>query len=399
MNSQNRPPRSKFPQKHRKNGGNFRSSKPPNSSHRSRKKSGWLWALLKAFAFAVAFCTIGLLYLFWKLAHLAPTSKALALEISPELSDPIQQLEEARLIEDAWLWRLLYRGTRLVFSYGPAPEGQHWLHEGVRATELPWLLQRRGRRPSLSLKLLEGQSSYEWQEQLQKAGIVSSEAFRRAIERAEIERSLAVEGYLFPDNYEFYYNSSGEEVLQKLLKHGQKQHLKIQKEVISIQSAKKSIEEFGWDGVVRLASVVEKESTELEDARLVASVFLNRLRSDSFRPKHRLQSDPTAAYGCKKPNHSEIPSCAEFDGKHITPAMLKDAKNPYNSYLKAGLPPSAISNPRERGLRAVLPAPPSEFYYFVSTGQGKHRFSKDFAAHQAGVEALRSERSGKNSAK
>ena len=117
-----------------------------------------------------------------------------------------------------------------------------------------------------------------------------------------------------------------------------------------------------------LASIVEKETGRAEDRALVASVFANRLRIGM-----PLQTDPTVIYGLG----------ADFDGrlrrKHL------DTDHPWNTYTRAGLPPTPIAMPGEAALRAALAPEKSDFLYFVARGDGSSEFSRDLAAHNRAV--------------
>jgi len=139
--------------------------------------------------------------------------------------------------------------------------------------------------------------------------------------------------------------------------------------------------------VLTLASMIEKEARASDERPLIASVFFNRLRDPEFRPARMLQSDPTASYGCVVAGE-EIPSCAGFHG-NVTPALLRDASNPYNTYRHAGLPPGPIANPGEASISAVLAPAESDFLYFVAKGQGtgRHTFSRTFAEHREALES------------
>ena len=118
-----------------------------------------------------------------------------------------------------------------------------------------------------------------------------------------------------------------------------------------------------------LASIVEKETGRPEDRALVASVFANRLRIGM-----RLQTDPTVIYGLGP----------EFDGR-LRRAHL-DADHPWNTYTRAGLPPTPIAMPGEAALRAALKPEKSDFLYFVARGDGSSEFSRDLAAHNRAVD-------------
>ena len=118
-----------------------------------------------------------------------------------------------------------------------------------------------------------------------------------------------------------------------------------------------------------LASMVEKEAAAAEERGLIASVFLNRLRDPSFRPK-LLQSDPTAIYGCLV-MPQRIAACDDFAG-HATPALNRDPNNAYSTYVTVGLPLGPIANPGEASVLAVLAPPTTKYQYFVAAGDGAH---------------------------
>ena len=116
-----------------------------------------------------------------------------------------------------------------------------------------------------------------------------------------------------------------------------------------------------------LASIVQMESGHIDDSKLVASVFINRLNK-----KMKLQSDVTLAYGFK------------VNGKNITRKMLKST-NPYNTYKFHGLPPTPISYPGENALNALKFIKKTDYIYFVSDGNGRHRFSKTYSLHKKNI--------------
>ena len=83
-----------------------------------------------------------------------------------------------------------------------------------------------------------------------------------------------------------------------------------------------------------------------------------------------LQTDPTIIYGLGE----------KFTG-NLTRAHLEDAANPYNTYTRPGLPPGPICSPGLKSLQAVGNPENHEFYYFVATGEGEHKFSKTLDEH------------------
>ncbi|MEO0324721.1 MAG: endolytic transglycosylase MltG [Myxococcota bacterium] len=198
-----------------------------------------------------------------------------------------------------------------------------------------------------------------------------------------LPEGATLEGYLFPETYDLKEDLGPERSARRMLRTFARRALpRIEEEQRRLSDVR-----FGVPEVVALASVVEKEAAVAEERALIAGVFLNRLRSDSFRPRHRLQADPTVSYGCRA-EPEVAPSCAGFDGT-ITRAMLGDRANRFNSYAHPGVPPGPIANPGLASLEAVLSPATHEFLYFVARGDGRHSFSATLDAHNDGVRALR----------
>ena len=121
---------------------------------------------------------------------------------------------------------------------------------------------------------------------------------------------------------------------------------------------------------LKMASIVEKETGLASDRGKVASVFVNRLRVGML-----LQTDPTVIYGLGE----------RFDGNLRKGDLQTDTV--YNTYTRAGLPPTPIAMPGVDALRAVAKPAPGEHLYFVAVGDGsgRHLFAKTYVEHQANV--------------
>lgn len=121
-----------------------------------------------------------------------------------------------------------------------------------------------------------------------------------------------------------------------------------------------------------LASIVEDETGVPEERGRVAAVFVNRLRAGML-----LQTDPTVAYGIERAKGGPM-------GRALT---LKDLArdHPWNTYTRAGLPPTPICSPGLASIRAALNPPDSDEYYFVAKGDGGHYFARTLKEHQANV--------------
>jgi UPF0755 protein len=169
-----------------------------------------------------------------------------------------------------------------------------------------------------------------------------------------------LEGYLFPDTYQFARNLPVEKILGSLVERFD-QHFG------PVQDEKADQLGFTRHQVVILASVVEKETAVAEERPMIAGVFLNRLKKGI-----RLQSDPTVIYGLKN-----------FDG-NLTRAHL-ETDTPYNTYTRRGLPAGPICNPGAESIQAVLNPASTPYLYFVAKKDGTHHFSTSLVEHNAAV--------------
>jgi UPF0755 protein len=122
------------------------------------------------------------------------------------------------------------------------------------------------------------------------------------------------------------------------------------------------------DELLILASIVEKETGRASDRPLISSVFHNRLKIGM-----RLQTDPTVIYGL-----GDV-----FDGNLRRADLRTD--NPYNTYTRAGLPPTPIAMPGKAALKAAMEPAPSNFFYFVAKGDGSSHFSQSLSEHNNAV--------------
>ncbi len=135
-----------------------------------------------------------------------------------------------------------------------------------------------------------------------------------------------------------------------------------------------------------LASILEKETDNDSEKQLISSVFHNRLSKGM-----KLQADPTVLYGLTRGK--------DVIARSPTKAEIKE-KNPYNTYIVKGLPIAPISNPSVASLFAAARPSKTEFFFFVSNGNGSHRFSKTYDGHKKGIEILLTrKREQKNSTK
>ena len=174
-----------------------------------------------------------------------------------------------------------------------------------------------------------------------------------------------LEGYLFPDTYEFEKDATIEEILETMIATLDKKISKYQKE---IEESKYSVHE-----ILTLASMIEAESGSASDRKTIAGVFYNRLKAGML-----LQSDPTTSYAVNKEvtkeiRKDEIPTC-----------------NPYNTYSECakGIPIGPIASSGIAAIEAALEPEEHDYYYFVADKNGKTYFNKDNAGHNKTIREL-----------
>lgn len=174
-----------------------------------------------------------------------------------------------------------------------------------------------------------------------------------------------LEGYLFPDTYEFYKNHNAKNALGKLI-DAFADHI----DEDAFASSKAKSMGYSMKDVVIIASLIEKE-TDGTDQRDIASVIYNRLQKPS-ETAGLLQIDASLLYGL--PDHTGAITNAD-----------KAVDTPYNLYLHKGLPPTAIANPGSAALKAAMDPNDTDYYYYALGTDGKHHFSKTLSEHNAFV--------------
>ncbi|MGA1546047.1 MAG: endolytic transglycosylase MltG [Flavobacteriaceae bacterium] len=184
------------------------------------------------------------------------------------------------------------------------------------------------------------------------------------LEEAGFTEDNALAMYL-PNTYEVFWDTTPENFRNRMLKYYQSYWN---------ENRKNKVKSLGLTPVeaVILASIVQKESVQVEEQNTIAGVYLNRLKK-----KMKLQADPTVIYAMKK-------ATGDFQ-QVIKRVLYKDLKlnSPYNTYKVKGLPPGPITMPDLRTLEAVLHPEQHNYLYFVAAPEkiGYHLFASSLAEH------------------
>ena len=212
----------------------------------------------------------------------------------------------------------------------------------------------------------EGYTMFDIAKAMEAAGLGSAQDFLKITNRTELISDLApeaksLEGYLFPSTYQFTRTQSREEMVGAM-----------------VRQFRQVAQQIGLNSdvhrTVTMASIVEKETASPDERPMVASVYYNRLA-------HRvtLDADPSVIYA--------LLLVGNFSGS-LHHADL-GIESPYNTYRFRGLPPGPIGNPGQSSLTAAMHPANTDFFYFVSDGNGHHRFARDLAEHNRNVAAYR----------
>lgn len=175
-----------------------------------------------------------------------------------------------------------------------------------------------------------------------------------------------LEGYLFPNTYDFFRDTTPEAVTEKILDQTLLIYNKY-KDQFDANPKSLSLHQY-----FTLASIIQYEASSIEDMKTIAGVFYNRLNSGMM-----LQSSVTVCYAIdidKGDNWMKCEANPNFE-------------SPYNTYKYKGLPPGPILNPGESAIEAVLNPTPSSYYYFMADvyGDGKVYYAETYAEHQKNV--------------
>ena len=227
----------------------------------------------------------------------------------------------------------------------------------------------------------EGFNMFDIAQALQNAGLGSSEEFLKvAASDTALIADLApdaktLEGYLFPNTYEF----SRMQTMQDMAAAMVKQFRQVARE-IGLVADVNNTDAKNVQQIVVLASIIEKETAAPEERPLVASVYQNRMAQHEA-----LQADPSVIY-------AELLQGSYGGALHHADMQFKSA---YNTYTHPGLPPGPIGNPGKISLQAAMHPADTDYLYFVSNGNGHHRFAHSLEEHNKNVAAYRKVMAGK----
>ncbi|MBQ3865629.1 MAG: endolytic transglycosylase MltG, partial [Clostridia bacterium] len=291
------------------------------------------------------------------------------------LSEVSGILKERGIIEYPFVFRLYvsyrHRNDDPPLSF---KSGEFELKSTLNYDQITNILKFKTSRQIVKITIPEGLTVNETIDLFLEKGIGTREGFVAAINEYPYEyafmdrlnaiefsegRAYRLEGYLFPDTYEFYTDSGEVAIVDKMLTAFEAHFEKANYD---------RLEELGMnlDQVITIASMVQMEGRTANDFYSISGVFYNRLHNANYP---FLQSDATVQYAIQA--HKE----------DLTAEDLSVA-SPYNTYVNRGLPPGPIANPGWSAIQAALYPEQNDYYFFIADVDGTTLFARNMNEHQ-----------------
>lgn len=294
-------------------------------------------------------------------------------------------LKNEGFIKYPYLFKLL---SRINGYDGTYQAGTHILSKKLGYTDLMRILVSKPlNEPSIRVTIPEGLTYKQIVDLLHEKKVINRDNFNDLANNGSFsyrflkglpKRDKKLEGYLFPETYDFEVKAGEKAVINTMLKQFDK--VFTEEMYVKAKELKMSV-----DQIVILASIIEREAKVSSERPMIAGVFYNRLKSKDLSLR-RLQSCATIQY-----------ISYYKDGVIKETILDEDTKvdDPYNTYIHSGLPPGPICSPGEDSILAALNPEKTDNYYFVAKedGTGEHYFSKTYNDH------LRAQAKAKNNKK
>ncbi len=334
-----------------------------------RKKNGWMYGTI----YLCVILAIGVIlgnFVASGIRDLLGASRdeaEVTITISPEMTDGdiIRHLEEVGAICEPFFFTLYAKVTGATYKPGTyvikGNADYELINNSLRGTA--------NRIDTVKVTFIEGWTLKQFAAALEEHQVCDADEFIEAVNQEDFtnykfikaipdpeDRGYVLEGYLFPDTYEFYKYSTPKTVIRKILNN-------VNSYVITREVYDKA-EALGMtvDEVLTLASIIQKEVNNKTDMGLVSSAFHNRLKNWGANAK--LQSDVTYFY---------------------EQSLGEGYEGLYDTYVCTGLPVGPICNPGRMAIQAALNPTKSSYYYFVSDVNGKTYYAKTLAEHNKNI--------------
>lgn len=330
-----------------------------------------VWAAF--FAILTVAVGFGLLIYAVRAPYKAYTGDEVIVSIAPRTPSAavFTRLESLGVLRD---WRLGMAALK-VFHHGKTLKAGEYRFAGPRTPEQVVLSLVAGDVVTYRITVPEGFTAEEVFTLFSSQGFAAQRDYDFLFTRpAEFEGvppgAPTLEGFLYPDTYTLTRSMTAREILSAMTRQ-------FARRLPADFTEKAKAMNLGILEATTLASLVEKETAVSAERPIVAGVYRNRLRSGML-----LQCDPTTIYALKR--------LGRWRGALARSELAVD--EPYNTYVRAGLPPGPICNPGLASLRAAVSPADVDYRYFVAAGDGSHLFSRDYEDQQRNTARYREAR-------
>ncbi|MCL2081749.1 MAG: endolytic transglycosylase MltG [Oscillospiraceae bacterium] len=293
-------------------------------------------------------------------------------EDSYTISEVSRTLKKSGIIKHAWLFS--YYANRSETSQDIEP-GIYDLPKNLDYHAILRNLRKHSDKVVVAVTIPEGKNVDETIDILVEAGVSTRELLEKTMAENEFDFSFLktiptgdykrLEGYLFPDKYDFYTNERPDSVILKLLRNFDR------KLTPSMRNHVKE-EPYSLHEIMTVASMIQLETGYVPEMKDVSAVIYNRLKNSRFPT---LDMDCTLVYLIGRDKDKELTQADIAKGK--------DIDSPYNTYKNKGLPPGPICSPGSEALRAALyPANKPGIFFYALTVDGTHKFVADSYSHE-----------------
>jgi peptidoglycan lytic transglycosylase G len=298
--------------------------------------------------------------------------------VSGDIVFSIQEGDTLNIIADSLLNTKLIKSSRLLVLYSRIMRTESKFKVGVYNINPEMTLIEihdqliEGRQQLYKITIPEGWTSLQIADYLEYQQITAKTDFLKAINSIELIKGFDLEGYnlegfLYPDTYLFQKNYPADMIVTVMVNN-------FFERLNEIHSEYKDMELINLMDKIILASIIEREYRDPEEAPLMAGVFYNRLSKINPIP---LGSCATIAYIITDIQGKKHPEIILYSDLEID--------SPYNTYMNTGLPPGPISNPGEIALKAAFYPENSNYLYFLlkNPESGQHEFTRNLSEHTA----------------
>jgi UPF0755 protein len=293
--------------------------------------------------------------------NLMASAQEVSIQSGSGLRSVALQLKEQGVISNEWPFILL---AKALHKESNLQAGEYHLNKNISPYYLLVSLIQ-GKTTQSSITFIEGKTFNQMQQSIAANDALKHTALN--LSDVELMRKLGSdishpEGLFFPDTY--YFNRNVEDVT--VLKRA---YDTMQTKLESAWQARADNLPYknSYEALI-MASIIEKETGQASERKMIAGVFVNRLRIGM-----RLQTDPTVIYGMGE----------QYQGNIRRKDLLNDTA--YNTYTRSGLPPTPIAMPSLASIEAALHPEDTRALYFVGKGDGRHVFSSSLAEHNRAV--------------